>query len=330
MKTRVSVGSDLVARATAVDHFSEWHAQGDPNPEVRLYRGLIPLSKPAAGQQYTFEVDLDRCTGCKACVVACHSMNGLLEEESWRDVGTLTGETNSEPWLQTVTSACHHCAEPGCLEGCPVGAYEKDSATGIVRHLDDQCIGCRYCELKCPYGVPKYSETLGIVRKCDLCAGRLAVGQAPACVNACPSEAIRVRIVDIEEVLSQSGPGVRMLAGAFPSEYTKPTTRYVTAKSVPLEVRSSGESVPVRQAPHWPLVVMLQIDWAFGAAVNDPLRLMVLPETLLMPTVSTVPLGSRQVSCGLEPAGNVIDWSATTELVVADDTRPEMRVPWRS
>lgn len=259
MKTRVPVGSDLVARATAVDHFSEWHAQGAPDPKVRLYRGLIPLSKPAAGQQYAFEVDLDRCTGCKACVVACHSMNGLLEEESWRDVGTLTGEANSEPWLQTVTSACHHCAEPGCLEGCPVGAYEKDSATGIVRHLDDQCIGCRYCELKCPYGVPKYSEALGIVRKCDLCAGRLAVGQAPACVNACPSEAIRVRIVDIQEVLSQAGPGVRMLAGAFPSEYTKPTTRYVTAKSVPLEVRSSGESVPVRQAPHWPLVVMLQL-----------------------------------------------------------------------
>lgn len=259
MNTMVRVGSDMVARATAVDSFSEWHKQGAHEPGVRLYRGLIPLSKPAEGQQYAFEVDLDRCTGCKACVVACHSMNGLLDEESWRDVGTLTGEVDSEPWLQTVTSACHHCAEPGCLEGCPVGAYEKDSATGIVRHLDDQCIGCRYCELKCPYGVPKYSEALGIVRKCDLCAGRLAVGQAPACVNACPSEAIRVRIVDVQDVLAQSGPGVRMLGRAFPSEYTKPSTRYVTAKSVPQEVRSSGEAVPVRQAPHWPLVVMLQL-----------------------------------------------------------------------
>jgi Fe-S-cluster-containing dehydrogenase component/DMSO reductase anchor subunit len=259
MKTQVRVGSDLVGKGTAVDRFSDWHSQDGHEPEVRLYRGLIPLSKPAAGQQYAFEVDLDRCTGCKACVVACHSMNGLLDDESWRDVGTLTGEANAEPWLQTVTSACHHCAEPGCLEGCPVGAYEKDSATGIVRHLDDQCIGCRYCELKCPYGVPKYSEALGIVRKCDLCAGRLAVGQAPACVNACPNEAIRVRIVDVDGVLSQAGPGVRMLPGAFPSEYTKPTTRYVTAKAVPLEVRSSGESVPVRQSPHWPLVVMLQL-----------------------------------------------------------------------
>lgn len=265
MKTHVRVGSDLIAGSTAVDRFSDWHAQGGQEQGVRLYRGLIPLSKPAPGQQYAFEVDLDRCTGCKACVVACHSMNGLLEEESWRDVGILTGESHSEPWLQTVTSACHHCAEPGCLEGCPVGAYEKDAATGIVRHLDDQCIGCRYCELKCPYGVPKYSEALGIVRKCDLCAGRLAVGQAPACVNACPNEAIRVRIVDVQEVLSQSGPGARMLAGAFPSEYTKPTTRYVTTKSMPLEVRSSGESVLVRQSPHWPLVVMLQLtQMAFG------------------------------------------------------------------
>jgi Fe-S-cluster-containing dehydrogenase component/DMSO reductase anchor subunit len=265
MKTPVRLGPDLVASATAVDSFTEWHTQAGHDSGVLLYRGLVPLSAPAPGEQYAFEVDLDRCTGCKACVVACHSMNGLLEEESWRDVGTLTGEAGSEPWLQTVTSACHHCAEPGCLEGCPVGAYEKDVATGIVRHLDDQCIGCRYCELKCPYGVPKYSEALGIVRKCDLCAGRLAVGQAPACVNACPNEAIRVRIVDVGEVISAAAPGVRMLSGTFPSEYTKPATRYVTAKTVPQEVRSSGESVPTRQPAHWPLVLMLQLSqMAFG------------------------------------------------------------------
>ena len=56
-------------------------------------------------------------------------------------------------------------------------AYDKDPETGIVRHLDDQCIGCQYCVLKCPYDVPKYSERLGIVRKCDMCVGRLRAGE---------------------------------------------------------------------------------------------------------------------------------------------------------
>ena len=100
------------------------------------------------------------------------------------------------PVLQHVTTACHHCLEPACLNGCPVDAYEKDPVTGIVRHLDDQCFGCQYCTLTCPYDVPKYNTAKGIVRKCDMCSDRLAAGEAPACVQACPNEAIRIRVVD--------------------------------------------------------------------------------------------------------------------------------------
>src|SRR6185436_2402182 len=113
------------------------------------------------------------------------------------------GGRRLEPVQQTITTACHHCVEPGCLEGCPVLAYDKDPITGIVRHLDDQCIGCSYCILKCPYDVPKYSEHRGIVRKCDLCHDRLAVGEAPACAQACPGEAIRVVLVETEAVRQQ-------------------------------------------------------------------------------------------------------------------------------
>ncbi|MEZ6126844.1 MAG: 4Fe-4S dicluster domain-containing protein [Planctomycetaceae bacterium] len=110
-------------------------------------------------------MDLDRCSGCKACVVACHSLNGLDEKETWRDVGLLIGGTRNQPVMQHVTTACHHCLEPGCMEACPVDAYEKDPVTGIVRHLDDQCFGCQYCTLACPYDVPKYHSGKGIVRK---------------------------------------------------------------------------------------------------------------------------------------------------------------------
>src|SRR5205085_3191577 len=144
-----------------------------------------PLAAPGPGEQYAFEVDLDACTGCKSCVVACHALNGLDEDESWRSVGLLQG-ARTAAFQQTVTTACHHCVDPACLTGCPVDAYEKDVQTGIVRHLDDQCIGCQYCVLKCPYDVPKYNARLGIVRKCDLCSSRLSAHEAPACAQACP------------------------------------------------------------------------------------------------------------------------------------------------
>ena len=94
---------------------------------------------------------------------------------------------------QTVTTACHHCLDPACANGCPTLAYEKDQSTGIVHHLDDQCMGCRYCEMKCPYEAPKYNDNLGIIRKCDMCQSRLEINEAPACVQACPNEAIDAR-----------------------------------------------------------------------------------------------------------------------------------------
>jgi Fe-S-cluster-containing dehydrogenase component/DMSO reductase anchor subunit len=177
---------------TPVARFSAAHDSGSIAELSALAVQLIPVSAPKPGEQYAFEVNLDSCTGCKSCVAACHSLNGLDETETWRDVGLLVSPSRARPFTQTVTTACHHCADPGCLNGCPVLAYEKDPVTGIVRHLDDQCIGCSYCILKCPYDVPKFSERLGIVRKCDMCHSRLAAGEAPACAEACPTHAIRI------------------------------------------------------------------------------------------------------------------------------------------
>src|SRR4029079_12021736 len=125
---------------SAADRFARKHENHDFPGQAKYYRDLIPLSATKPGEQYAFEVDLDRCSGCKACVTACHSLNGLSEHETWRAVGTLHGGTAAAPFQATVTTACHHCVDPGCLNGCPVLAYEKDPATGIVKHLDDQCI----------------------------------------------------------------------------------------------------------------------------------------------------------------------------------------------
>jgi formate dehydrogenase iron-sulfur subunit len=243
---------------TAVERFSQKHERSLLPQLANHYRDLIPFSKPAPGQQYAFEVNLDKCTGCKACVSACHSLNGLEENETWRDVGTLVGYQRGQAYQQTVTTACHHCAEPGCLEGCPVLAYEKDADTGIVRHLDDQCIGCQYCTMKCPYDVPKYSERLGIVRKCDMCHDRLAVGEAPACVQACPHEAITIRLVDVAEVsVAATRPDARLLPSTYSSAYTKPTTRFVSSRPVPRDAVSASGGVPHKEHAHWPLLAML-------------------------------------------------------------------------
>ncbi len=244
---------------TAAAEFSAWHdGGGDAEPaQAKHYRNLIPFSKPGRGEQYAFEVNLDKCTGCKSCVAACHSLNGLDDSESWRDVGVLIGDV-MVPYLQTVTTACHHCLDPACANGCPVLAYEKDAATGIVRHLDDQCIGCSYCILKCPYDVPKFNGKRGIVRKCDMCQQRLAVGEAPACVQSCPSEAIAIRVVSIDGVDREIARGAReLLPGAFDSSYTRPTTRYVSAKPPPeADSLHTDGGIHLEEA-HWPLAWML-------------------------------------------------------------------------
>ncbi|MCW0218885.1 MAG: dimethyl sulfoxide reductase anchor subunit [Prosthecobacter sp.] len=234
---------------TPVTLFSEAYESASP---AKRFSHLIPLSKPQAGEQYSFEVNLDACTGCKACVAACHSLNGLDEDESWRDIGLLVG-TLKKPYLQTVTTACHHCADPACMNGCPVLAYDKDPVTGIVRHLDDQCIGCSYCILKCPYDVPKFNLKRGIVRKCDMCQGRLAEGEAPACVQACPNEAIKIVAVKVSDLPSRG----RMMVGAFDSSYTRPTTRYTSSREIPTHAHPADEGSLTLDHAHTPLSWML-------------------------------------------------------------------------
>lgn len=249
---------------TAVAVFSEWHE--DKSSITGHYKQLIPMSRPGKGEQYAFEVKLDECTGCKACVSACHSLNGLDDDESWRDVGALMTRKGAL-YSQTVTTACHHCEDPACANGCPVLAYEKDAETGIVRHLDDQCIGCSYCQLKCPYEVPKFNTRLGIVRKCDMCSSRLAEGEAPACVQACPNGAIGIQIVSRGKELSREDE--RLLPGVVLSSYTRPTSRYVTAKGIPEEAEFADRGSLRVEPTHWPLVIMLVFTQAalgvFGA-----------------------------------------------------------------
>ena len=256
-------------QTTAVEKFAQAHKHDALPAQAKYYRELLPATRPAAGQQYAFDVDLDACSGCKSCVTACHNLNGLEEAEAWRSVGLLHGGTTERPVLQHVTTACHHCIDPACLRGCPVKAYEKDPVTGIVKHLDDQCIGCQYCMLKCPYDVPKYSKTKGIVRKCDMCSDRLAVDEAPACVQACPNQAIRITVVNSRQAIEESEANV-FLPGAPEPGYTIPTTVYRSERVLPRNMLPADYYSARPGHSHTPLVVMLVLtQMSVGAFVVE-------------------------------------------------------------
>lgn len=275
--TTVTLLDQLIAEQrelTAVTQFARAHDAG----EIRTskYSRLMPLSDPLPGQQLAFEVDLDRCSGCKACVTACHSLNGLDDGEAWRHVGTLISQEWRRPFRQAVPTTCHHCAEPACLTGCPVLAYEKDPLTGIVKHLDDQCIGCQYCVMMCPYEVPQYSAQRGIVRKCDMCSQRLAVGEAPACVQACPNEAIRITVVDWDDLhtlyRSESTSCETRINDFLPTApdpaITLPSTRFISRSALAPDLIAGDAAETPLQPAHIPLVLMLVLtQLGVGATV---------------------------------------------------------------
>jgi formate dehydrogenase iron-sulfur subunit len=96
-----------------------------------------------------------------------------------------------------------HCEEPACASVCPVAALRK-TAEGPVIYDESRCMGCRYCMVACPFGIPKYEwdEKVPLVRKCIMCHERQAQGQIPACAEACPIEA--TKFGEREELLAEA------------------------------------------------------------------------------------------------------------------------------
>jgi len=152
-------------------------------------------------------IDISKCIGCKACQVACMEWNDLRDA-----VGTTTGiydnprdlsaqswtvmrfsevevETGRLEWL-IRKDGCMHCADPGCLKSCPAPGAIIQYTNGIVDFHEENCIGCGYCIIGCPFDIPRLSKQDGKVYKCTLCSDRVAVGLEPACVKTCPTGAI--------------------------------------------------------------------------------------------------------------------------------------------
>jgi formate dehydrogenase iron-sulfur subunit len=223
----------------------------------------MPTRTPSAGEQYRFHFDMKKCIGCKCCVVACNEQNGNPAAINWRRVGEIEGGWFPNTTRSYLSMGCNHCVEPTCLSGCPVDAYSKDPVTGIVRHSADACIGCQYCTWNCSYGVPQYNADRGVVGKCDMCHGRLSLGQAPACVSACPESAIAIEIVNIEEwrtvvaAAARPEPGRAAESTGLPVEDASlSATRITLPDSLPPNAKPRDITHAKPEHPHWPLVVM--------------------------------------------------------------------------
>jgi formate dehydrogenase iron-sulfur subunit len=151
-------------------------------------------------------IDVSRCIGCKACQAACMEWNDLrdavgVNEGSYTNPPDLSDQTwtlmrfyeeqiqGSLQWL-ILKDGCLHCAEPGCLKACPAPGAIVQYSNGIVDFHEESCIGCGYCISGCPFNIPRLRKEDSKVYKCTLCSDRVAVGLEPACIKACPTQAL--------------------------------------------------------------------------------------------------------------------------------------------
>ena len=153
-----------------------------------------PVAPPdAVGMLY----DATLCIGCRACVTACKTANNM-PGNLYDPPNDLNGDTKNIIKLYEgdgeksyMKAQCMHCIDPGCVNACMIGAFKKREY-GIVTWDPDRCIGCRYCQVACPYNIPKFQwdTAVPLIVKCELCNHMLARGEEPGCCQACPKGAV--------------------------------------------------------------------------------------------------------------------------------------------
>ncbi len=163
-------------------------------------RASAPTEAPedAVGMLY----DTTLCIGCKACVVACADANDLPRDNRadplYQAPVSLNDDTKNIIKLYDdgerrsyMKAQCMHCLDPGCANACMIGSYQKREF-GIITWDPEKCIGCRYCQIACPYDIPKFEwyERIPRLVKCELCHHRVTKGGEPACCEVCPRGAV--------------------------------------------------------------------------------------------------------------------------------------------
>lgn len=193
-------------------------------------------------------VDTTLCAGCRGCEAACSEANGLpspaaVKEGVARSTDStaytvVNGFEREDGGRRFVKTQCLHCVAPACGSACLAKALEKTPQGPVVYHAD-RCIGCRYCMVACPFGVPKfeYEKAVPYVQKCSFCAGRVAKGQGPACAEVCPTGALtfgkRSELLELARTRIYQNPGrfVRHIYG----EHEAGGTSWLYITDVPFE-----------------------------------------------------------------------------------------------
>lgn len=140
--------------------------------------------------RYAIVVDLDRCIGCHGCEIACKVENNIALGECWNKVID-RGPSGEYPNLEMyfLPTMCQQCENAPCTNVCPTGASYRDPETNMVLVNKEQCVGCKYCMMACPYGVRAWNEEERVVEKCTLCAHLTRDGELPMCVRTCSAGA---------------------------------------------------------------------------------------------------------------------------------------------
>ena len=174
-----------------------------------------------------FFLDVQICTGCKTCMIACKDKNGLPMGVRWRRVVEFAGGDwvcladgtfSQNVFAYYISVSCNHCRDPICVQTCPSTAMNQDDH-GIVSVDPLKCLGCRYCEWACPYSAPQFDEDLGQMTKCDFCREELESGGVPSCVAGCPTRALQIG--EYDELTARHGPSPSM-APLPPAALTEP------------------------------------------------------------------------------------------------------------